>query len=255
MRFKCWPRVSAFVDTPRKRAAFERSQRQKRDKFPLLAPLIAEEQHDVDTEMQRRADWWPKAQQEERDRRAATWRRARARLFGYGDNIRPLLRQLWRECPYPADPAYLLDLFHQIDTGRVDPERPPWKFHREITPRVTPNPDAWDQAFRQIGHVKVGGGPKTIPADKFTFIGNLSGELLIITSRVKLVEPNESFYTPSNMRLRDSHVGRAGHYVELEVSPSCSDEDLVTIERLAREADTRPLIVRRARRLGGGAAS
>ncbi|SMC80134.1 hypothetical protein SAMN06297251_108162 [Fulvimarina manganoxydans] len=255
MRFKRWPRVEAYVDTSRKRAAFHRSQKAKRNKFPLLAPLIAEEQHDVDTEMARRADWWPKAQQEGRDRRAANWRRARARLFAHGDNMRGLLRQLWRECPYPADPACLLDLFHQIDVGRVDPERPPWKFHRELTPRITPNPENWNAAFRQIGHAKVGGGPKTIGADKFTFIGNLSGELLFITSQVRLVEPNESFYTPSNMRLRDSFVGRSGHYVVLEVSPSCSDEDLVTIERLAREADKRSLIVTRKPRPGQGAAS
>ena len=41
MRFKRWPRVEAYVDTSRKRAAFHRSQKAKRNKFPLLAPLIS----------------------------------------------------------------------------------------------------------------------------------------------------------------------------------------------------------------------
>ena len=29
------------------------------------------------------------------------------------------------DCPYPADPDYLLDTLHSGDTGRIDPERPP----------------------------------------------------------------------------------------------------------------------------------
>jgi hypothetical protein len=29
------------------------------------------------------------------------------------------------DCPYPADPDYLLDMLHSIDTGRIDPERSP----------------------------------------------------------------------------------------------------------------------------------
>ncbi len=126
MRFRHWPRVSAYDDTPRKRAALARAQQAQRDKFPLLAPLIVERQPSADAEMARRAAWWPEVQQRGRDRRARDWRRARARLAGYGDNLRPLLIQLWRNCPYPADPVYLLDMLHSIDPERIDPERPPW---------------------------------------------------------------------------------------------------------------------------------
>lgn len=126
MRFRPWPRVSAYEDTPRKRAALARAQQTQRDKFPLLAPLIAEQQPSAEAEMARRAAWWPEVQQRDRDRRAHCWRRARIRLAGYGDNLRPLLIQLWRDCPYPADPVYLLEMLHSIDTGRIDPERPPW---------------------------------------------------------------------------------------------------------------------------------
>jgi len=126
MRFRRWPRVSAYEDTPRKRAALARAQETQRDKLPLLAPLIAEHQPSADAEMARRAAWWPKVQQRDRDRRADDWRRARARLSAYGDNLRRVLVQLWRGCPYPADPVYLLDLLHSVDTGRIDPKRPPW---------------------------------------------------------------------------------------------------------------------------------
>lgn len=244
MRFKRWPRVEGYAETPRKRAAFMRSQRQKCEKLPLFAELIRETQHDVDTEMARRHESWPRAQQRNRDQRAAKWREARRRLWSHGDNMRQLLRSLWRECPYPADPAYLLDLFHQIDVGRVDPERPPWRFHPETKPWVTPNPASFDEAFRQIGRAKVGGGPKTIPADKFTFCGNIGSGFLILTSQVRLNEPNESFYTSSNHRLRDSHVGRGGHWVDIEVFGKASDEDLATIQRLAQMADTRSVHVR-----------
>lgn len=244
MRFKRWPRVEGYNETPRKRSAFVRSQRQKCEKLPLFAALIRETQHDVDTEMVRRHESWPRSQQRGRDQRAAKWREARRRLWNHGDNMRRLLRDLWRDCPYPADPTYLLDLFHQIEIGKIDPERPPWRFHPEINPRVTPNPTSFDEAFRQIGHAKVGGGPKTIPADKFTFCGNIGSGFLILVSQVRLNEPNESFYTSSNHRLRDSHVGRSGHWVDIEVFGRASDEDLATIERLAQMADTRNVRVR-----------
>lgn len=244
MRFKRWPRVEGYIETPRKRAAFVRSQRQKCQKLPLFAELIRETQHDVDTEMAHRHERWPCAQQQGRDQRAAKWREARRRLWSHEDTMRGTLRNLWRECPYPADPSYLLDLFHQIGVGRVDPDRPPWRFHREIAPRITLNPATFDEAFRQIGRAKVGGGSKTIPADKFTFCGNIGSGFLILVSQVRLNEPNESFYTSSNHRLRDSHVGRSGHWVDIEVFGRATDEDLARIERLAQMADTRTVRVR-----------
>lgn len=70
MRFRPWPRMSAYEDTPRKRAALARAQQTQRDKFPLLAPLIAEQQLSAEAGMARRAAWWPEVQQRNRDRRA-----------------------------------------------------------------------------------------------------------------------------------------------------------------------------------------
>lgn len=113
-------------------------------------------------------------------------------------------------------------------------------------PRNTPNPASFDEVFRQIGRSQVGGGPKTTPADELLFCGNLGSGTLFLTSLVRLIEPNESFYTPSNMRLRDSFVGRSGHWVDIEVRGECSDADFVLIQRLAAEADTRPVRLRRA---------
>jgi hypothetical protein len=140
MRFRRWPRVSAYEDTPRKRAALARAQQAQRDKLPLLAPLIEERQPSADAEMARRAAWWPRIQQRDRDRRAHDWRRARTRLAAYGDNLRPVLIRLWRWCPYPADPVYLLDLLHSVDTGRIDPESPPWNRFCLPTPREMSDP-------------------------------------------------------------------------------------------------------------------
>lgn len=127
MKFRRWPRIEPFNDTGRKRAAFHRSQRMKREALPLLAELIAETQPDVDSEMERRAIAWVDDQQRTRDQRAADWRRARQRVAVTGDNMRPVILALWREAPYPADPTYLLDFMHSIDVGRINPEKPPWR--------------------------------------------------------------------------------------------------------------------------------
>ncbi|MEI9986099.1 MAG: hypothetical protein WDN69_24745 [Aliidongia sp.] len=138
---------------------------------------------------------------------------------------------------------------HQITVGRVDPNRPPWKFHRAVDASTTPNPTSFGEAFRQIGRKQVGGGPKTAPADEFLFCGNLGSGIIFLTSRVRLLEPNESFYTSSNHRLSSSHAGRSGHWVDIQVRGECTDADLAAIERLAQAADTRPVLVTRVRSL------
>jgi hypothetical protein len=83
MRFRRWPRVSAYEDSSANALPwFVLSRRSA--KLPLLAPLIAEQQLSADAEMTRRVAWWPKVQQHDRDRRAHDWRRARARLTPMG---------------------------------------------------------------------------------------------------------------------------------------------------------------------------
>lgn len=244
MRFKRWPRVAAYQETGRKRAAFRRRQQAQRDKLPLFAGMIAETQPSIDEEMARRAAHWPRAQQRRRDERAALWRRARSRLAAHGDNVRPLLRKLWDEAPYPADPYCLLDFLTQYDRGLVDLDRPPWT-PQALTPRVTSRPASFGEAFRQIGHKRVGGGPKATGADEFLFCGDLGHGLLFLTTRPRLVDPNESFYTSSGHRLRDGRLGDAGHWVDIVVAGECSDRDLALIKELAEAVDTRLVQVRR----------
>lgn len=120
MRFKKMLPFGEFSDTPRKRAALARSQRRQRDAFPLLAPIIAETQPDADTVMRERAADWVDSEAAWRKRRADGWRRARARLFGYGPNLRAALRRAWSLAGCPADPVYLLDTLHGFETGALD---------------------------------------------------------------------------------------------------------------------------------------
>ncbi|MGE4043406.1 MAG: hypothetical protein AB7F35_01035 [Acetobacteraceae bacterium] len=119
MRFKPHQR-SEFTDTARKRANVLRRQRLERDALPLFADLIAERQPSVDAVMQKRADDWVRFEQEQRDHRAAQWRKARRRLYAYGDNIRPVLLSYWNQHRWlPGDPVYLLDMCHMFDRGTL----------------------------------------------------------------------------------------------------------------------------------------
>jgi hypothetical protein len=128
MRFKRWPRVEAFQETSRTRAAIALSQRRQRDRLPLLADLIAAEQPSIEAVIEERHQAWPKWQQEKRDDRAARWREARRQLATYALITRHAIRRLWNDAPYPGDPSYLGDFLLQIERGRLDPfARPPWR--------------------------------------------------------------------------------------------------------------------------------
>src|SRR5262249_43243859 len=93
---------------------------------------------------------------------------------------------------------------------------------RRFTPH--PAPATFDEAFREIGRKKRGGGPKTTGADELLFCGDLGSGCIYLRSRVRLMDPNESFYTCSNHRLRDSHAGSGGHWVDIEVLGTCTDD-------------------------------
>ncbi len=127
MRFKRWHRPELYQDTPRKRAAFLRKQRNEREALPLFADVIAERQPSVDQEMVRRVRWWDESERRTRQHRADAWPRGRATLFALEPAQRQVIRDLWRTCPYPADPSYFADLLFQIGRGSLDPQRPPWR--------------------------------------------------------------------------------------------------------------------------------
>lgn len=119
MRFKPHLRCE-FTDTARKRAHVVRRQRQERESLPLFADLIAEQQPTVDRVMEERADRMARTEQSSRDYRAGKWREARHRLYGYGDNIRPILLSYWNNHRWlPGDPSYLLDMLHMYDRGKL----------------------------------------------------------------------------------------------------------------------------------------
>jgi hypothetical protein len=99
MRFKRWPHRTQFEDTPRKRAALSRSQRKHRERFPLLAEIIAEVQPDADTVMNDRAYQWRRDEDNARQQRAEEWRRARERIAAYDSTLRHQVLNLWRTAP------------------------------------------------------------------------------------------------------------------------------------------------------------
>lgn len=141
---------------------------------------------------------------------------------------------------------------------RLDPHRPSWIFHQKTTARITANPATFAEAFRQIGRKTTSDEPTTEPADERLFCGNLGSGILFLTSRLRPMDPGESFYSSHVHRLCDSQIGRGGHWIDIAVRGDCSDRDLALIERLAQATDTRPVVVRRilafarTARTGGG---
>ncbi|MGI9377720.1 MAG: hypothetical protein ACR2PC_16755 [Tsuneonella suprasediminis] len=239
MRFRRWHRPEPYGDTSRKRAAFLRKQRLEREALPLFADAIAAGQHGVDEEMARRAVWWDEAERERRGQRAAWWRKGRARLFALPDRLRARVREIWRTCPYPADPASFADFLHQIAVGKLDPWRPPWQFHPEQTARITRDPSTFGEAFRRIGGRKAGIGPSAPDVDELLYCGNLGSGILFLQSRLRPIE------TGGNVHIAACHHANAAQRLEIEVRGACSDAELALIERLAQATETRPVVVQR----------
>lgn len=222
MRFRKWPKPTAYEETSRKRAAFLAKQRRERDALPLFADVIASGQHSVDEEMARRAEWWPEQQQRMRDERAAVWRQARASLFEFPADTRRTIRRIWRTCPYPADPYSFADLLHQIRVGKVDPDRPPWKYLARVQARTTPNLQCFAEAFKRIGQRQVELTPGAPPVEERLFCGNLGNGLVLLDARPPIAGEDA---------------------VTLLVRGACTDADIALIDRLAAGAEKRPVRV------------
>ena len=75
----------------------------------------------------------------------------------------------------------------------------------------------FDDTFQETSRRRVGGGPKTVGSEEITFRGHYRGRAITLISRVRLRDPNESFMTSSAHRLRDSHVGSGGHWVDMKI--------------------------------------
>lgn len=222
MRFAKWPKPTVYVETARKRSAFAAKQRREREKLPLFADMIAAGQHSVDEEMARRAEWWPDQQQRLRDERASVWRRARARLFTFPETTRQTIRRIWRDCPYPADPYSFADLLHQIRVGRVDPDRPPWKFHARVKARTTPDPQRFADAFKRVGQRMVEPAPGLPAIEAPQYCGNLGNGILFLDVVPSMLDDGD---------------------VTIRVRGVCTNADITLIGRLASEAERRPVKV------------
>lgn len=104
MQFRKTVRHGPRTITPRKLAAYERSCRAKRDKLPLLAPLIAETQLPADEEMARRLAADVRQEKATRDAKAARWRAVRARLFALPVHARRAILDRYHSSRwYPRD--------------------------------------------------------------------------------------------------------------------------------------------------------
>lgn len=110
-------------------------------------------------------------------------------------------------------------------------------------PVATGAPATWPLAI--VARRKVGRGYKTTAADEITWAGTFRGAAIHAVTRVRCIDPLEGFMTNSGMRLRDSFVGRGGHFVDLCVHTPIADEDLRELEALARLVDARPVVARR----------
>lgn len=222
MRFRKWPKPTAYEETSRKRAAFVHKQRREREALPLFADMIGRTQHSVEEEMAQRAVWWPERQQRLRDERAAVWRRARAGLFEFPTDRRQTIRRTWRDCPYPADPYSFADLLHQIRIGKVDPNRPPWKYHARAQARITSSPASFTDAFKRVGQRRIEPAPDLPPVEAPQYCGNLGHGILFLDA----VPPVE-----------------ADGLVTFQVRGVCTDADIALIGRLAEAERQQPVRV------------
>ena len=222
MRFSKWPKPTAYVETSRKRAAFLTKQRRDREKLPLFADMVASTQLSVDEEMARRMRWWPQQQQRRRDERAAVWRRARASLFAFTDARRSTIRRAWRDCPYPADPYSFADFLHQIRVGKLDPERPSWKYHARVEAKITARPTCFADAFKRVGQRWIEPAPGAPRIEVPQYCGNLGNGILFLTVTPPTGEPGEP---------------------RIEVRGVCTDTDIGLIRQLASTAEQRDVRV------------
>ena len=103
---------------------------------------------------------------------------------------------------------------------------------------------AWESVFALVARRRVGGGPKATGADEMRWRGVIGGRVVEAVSRVRLRNPQESFLTCAPHRLRDSHVGREGHWIDLRLKTRgapLTAEEVNQIEALAQAGECRPV--------------
>lgn len=117
MRFHPTPPVMPYEPTNRKIAAGAKRLRLDREKLPLFADLIAEQQPSLDELMERRAFAFVQNQIDTRARKAASWREARARYFQLPQPLRAHFLKWWNQSSYPGDGGYFATALTQLERG------------------------------------------------------------------------------------------------------------------------------------------
>ena len=119
MKFNRYPHRSQYRRpvTKRRIAAAERALKRERDKFPLLADWIAEQQPTAVERVEFYNDAGDRRFAAFRDNRAKTWKRARAELRKLPKAERQRLIAQWDASPYPKDAEYFADFLTQNIPG------------------------------------------------------------------------------------------------------------------------------------------
>lgn len=106
MRFARAIAPTDFCWTARKEAALRRKQRLEREALPLFATEVAAAQPTIDEVRATRERGWAKSETDERQRRAAWWRRARRALRALPEAERAACLASWNVSRCSAGPEY-----------------------------------------------------------------------------------------------------------------------------------------------------
>ena len=119
MRFTPHQGIYAYERTNRKLKAAERRLRLDREKFPLFAAEIAESQPAPEELLEARGKAFVANQQDNRDRAARNWWRARAELRAIAEQDRAAFVRYWDRCKCPGNATYLLTYINMFRDGRL----------------------------------------------------------------------------------------------------------------------------------------
>lgn len=120
MRFEpcVWPKGYRRKVTPQRLAAARRAVAQERDRNALTPELIREHFRDPLERIAFFADRDEDMAASMRLNAARSWRDARENLAALPPVLRESVRRFWAAGIYPASPAYLSTLIHQVRGGR-----------------------------------------------------------------------------------------------------------------------------------------
>ncbi len=112
MRFTRFGRHQPINFNARRQAAFARKQQRERDRYPLFADHVANEQHTAAVELTRRQHRSDRLEATTRSMQARLWREKRAVYFSLSTEQRAEIRAKWLAWPGPTTAfyfAYIVD--------------------------------------------------------------------------------------------------------------------------------------------------